>query len=148
MSNMVTKIPDACFSLCKKLKFQIPDFIQNLGYCSFSSCESLEEIVIPNGVSLNNGSIFSDCINVKTITLPSTLTYIGPSVFSNIPANVVYCYAVAPPALAKYSYGGGMNFNSVDKNTAKLYVPMGSSDAYRKSDWGKYFSNIIEIDNK
>lgn len=147
MSNMVTKIPNVCFYNCEKLKFEIPSSIQDFGYQAFLNCKSLEKITIPNGiVSLGSSNIFENCVSVKTITLPSSLESIGMSVFGNVPASTVYSLAMTPPSLTKYSSGGSMNFDAIDKSTAKLYVPKGSSETYRNSDWGKYFFNIIEID--
>lgn len=144
---MVTKIPNVCFYNCEKLKFEIPSSIQDFGYQAFLNCKSLEKITIPNGiVSLGSSNIFENCVSVKTITLPSSLESIGMSVFGNVPASTVYSLAMTPPSLTKYSSGGSMNFDAIDKSTAKLYVPKGSSETYRNSDWGKYFFNIIEID--
>ena len=131
---------------CIKLKFKIPSNIQDFGYHAFLECESLEEITIPEGIVYLSSAVFEGCVNVKTITLPSTLVYIQTSTFGNVPASIVYCLATTPPDFSDSYLGYFSNFDAVNKNTAKLYVPKGSIEAYRASKWGKYFYNILEID--
>lgn len=39
---------------------------------------------------------------------------------------------------------GDWGFKGVDRKSCILYVPKGTSDDYRSSDWGDYFDNIVE----
>lgn len=48
---------------------------------TFSNCQSLESIVIPDGVEEIGNEAFSDCTNLKQITIPASVTYIGKDVF-------------------------------------------------------------------
>lgn len=80
------------------------------------------------------------CKNLERLHLPSTLTAVGELAFAfcdNL--NDVYCAATVPP-----SCSGSLCFNGVaSRENCTLYVPTGSIDAYRNSDWNA-FVNIKE----
>ncbi len=50
---------------------------------ALSNCDFIEEIVIPEGVTVIRNQAFSRCVNLKKITLPSTLEYIYDSAFAD-----------------------------------------------------------------
>lgn len=91
-----------------------------------------------------NNSI-SDCMfdgcQLTNIILPNSVTKIGSDAFS-------YCFSLSgiysknpmPPNL------GYECFDSVNKNTCKLYVPEGSKSAYQSASQWQDFDNIIEKD--
>ena len=72
--------------------------------------------MIPSSVELIEGSAFIYCDNPCEI----------------------YCAAVMPPV----TYGNGM-FSSCC-SPAKIYVPIGSGDAYKEANYWKNYANIIE----
>ena len=146
LSNVITNIPEGCFSHCEKLEFTIPNNIKTIETHAFVNCKSIVEITIPDGITKLDGSgCFDGCINAKVITLPISLEYIGSAVFANIPIDTIYCHASTPPQLSPYGYSE-MNFNSVNGDLAKLYVPKGKKTVYQESEWGKYFKNILELE--
>jgi len=49
---------------------------------SFSSCQSLTGIIIPNSVTSIDGYAFSGCIGLINITIPNSVTSIGDSAFN------------------------------------------------------------------
>ena len=55
---------------------------------------SLESVVIPNGVTSIGGRAFKDCEKLKTVTLPDSVTEIGDMAFS-------YCHALREVSLPK-----------------------------------------------
>ena len=82
-------------------------------------------------------NIFENCPKLKTIKLPKSLTEIGEFVFygsDDIEAITLAC--TTPPAVLKTPFS---NYN------ATLYVPVGTSEAYRQHVvWGK-FTKIVEL---
>jgi len=50
---------------------------------ALSNCDFIEEIVIPEGVTVIRNQAFYRCVNLKKITLPSTLEYIYDSAFAD-----------------------------------------------------------------
>ncbi|MDE6111615.1 MAG: leucine-rich repeat domain-containing protein, partial [Eubacterium sp.] len=57
--------------------------ITEIPYSVFSNCQSLKEIVIPDGVTLIDGSAFRDCRSLTEITIPDSVTEIGSQAFYN-----------------------------------------------------------------
>ena len=84
---------------------------------------------------------FNFCKSLNKVILGKGLGKIEAEAFENTMPTEVYCYATTPPSIVSSS-----NFNKIDKDTAKLYVPKGTYSAYYLSDWGSIFNNIIEMD--
>ena len=84
---------------------------------------------------------------MKSITLPTTLTDIGMGAFKDCYSlQDIYVKTATPPTFA--TTGNFQNSKDPDKvyNTATLYVPIGSLQAYKEAtDW-KGFANIQEFD--
>jgi uncharacterized protein (TIGR02145 family) len=103
--------------------------------------------------------------NLKTVSLPLTATSIGRNAFNsctglttvNIPASVttiidgafwgctalssITIHAPTPPTFRLYELG----FEGVNKTTCKLYVPVGTLNAYKAANQWKDFVNVQEI---
>lgn len=79
--------------------------------------------------------------NLSKLTLPAGTAKIGDAAFGlceNL--SEITVYAVNPPVITESQNPAFSNYE-----TAKLYVPKGSVEAYRKAyDW-KNFKNILEI---
>ena len=84
---------------------------------------------------------FSFCNKLEKVTFGKGLEKVEAEAFGYTKPIDVYCYATTPPSIVSSS-----NFNKIDKETAKLYVPKGTYSAYYLSDWGSIFTNIIEMD--
>ena len=54
---------------------------------TFENCDTLETIVIPEGIVLIGSSAFEDCTSLKNVTIPTTVKYIDNSAF-------YYCYDI------------------------------------------------------
>lgn len=100
----------------------------------FAPNSKLEKI--STGITANNSwtGAFSDCLILESLEIPSTVISIGRAAFkgcSNL--KIVTSFAVIPPSL-EYECFSGISDNAV------LYVPSGSLELYKNSDWNDYFS--------
>ena len=70
------------FSSCESLQsIVIPDSVTSIGNRAFRSCESLQSIVIPDSVtSIGNGA-FRGCNSLQSIVIPDSVTSIGDWAF-------------------------------------------------------------------
>lgn len=58
--------------------------LTNIGECAFKSCSGIKgELVIPNGISTLNTSIFQECTGIERLVIPENVTQLGDSVFLN-----------------------------------------------------------------
>lgn len=113
----------------------IPFHTTSLGRGAFYGCVKLRNAVINNCNIIYNGA-FYNCHALESISLPADLTSIGELAFAGCDnVKEVYVYASEPPA----TYD---NFFST--YTATLYVPFGTSEAYRQAEGWRNFSNIVE----
>ncbi len=129
----------------------------------FKGCESLTSISL--GVGAINEKAFYGCVNLTDIKFSEWLGFIGVSAFEGctsltsltLPAAIYsggyttadlafgYCSALksvtseseTPPTITSTSFEG------ID-SSATLYVPSGSVDAYKNSEWADNFSTILE----
>ena len=116
--NNITIIGDKAFFGCKSLtNVDIPDSVTTIGNYAFSSCKSLTNVDITNSVATIKHSAFEYCSELK----------------------YVYCKPTTPPVLGS-SY---VFYNNAAGR--KIYVPVGSGDAYKgASGWSKYSGDIVE----
>ena len=84
---------------------------------------------------------FDGCSGLTSLTLPAGITEIYDFAFGGCSGlTSIYVYAEKVPKIG---------YNVVDGFFAKkctLYVPKGTRDDYRLSDFGEYFENIVEFD--
>lgn len=68
----------------KITKITIPNSVKTMGSAVFFGCSSLQEVVLPEGVSIPSTlSLFKDCTALKNITIPKNVTEIGIFMFQN-----------------------------------------------------------------
>lgn len=78
----LTYIPKHAFAGCSSLEnIVIPEGVTSIGEYAFYDCSSLESIVIPEGVKTISSYAFQNCSSLESITFPSTLTAIGSYAF-------------------------------------------------------------------
>ena len=160
--NSVTTIGENTFYGCSGLtSISIPNSVTTIGEKTFYDCRGLTSISIPNGVTTIEKGVFYGCSGLTSISIPNSVTSIGVYSFHgcsgltsiSIPNSVtsieerafyfcselkeIHCKATNPPASNYYS------FDNDTYNNAILYIPKGTLDAYKKTDW-KNFKNIVE----
>lgn len=112
--------------------------ITSIGDSVFRNCSYLGWIAIPDKVTSIGDGTFA-YTGMGWITIPSNMTSLGDSVFAGCTnLKEIYVRNSIPPAV------GSGGFYQVDKSTCKLYVPIGSKDAYAAAEGWKEFLNIEE----
>lgn len=141
--SSVTEIGEYAFQWCESLKnINIPSSVTEIKEGTFSECKSLEKINIPSSVTEIEKYAFSDCSSLESIKIPSNVTKIGYNAFYVCKSlRAIYVYAEKVPILPYNSCA----FEGCDSKKCKVYVPIGTYDAYSRSEFG-YFENIVEFD--
>jgi hypothetical protein len=101
---------------------------------AFYGINSLENLIVSEGVKTIGYTAFKNCNNLKTVSLPSSLISIGEYAFESCKKIAsINCYGKKPVAISE----------NVFSSTANLYVPVGTASLYQADNcWGKF--NIME----
>ena len=138
----ITKIDSYTFDSCSGLtSLTLPAGITEIGIGAFYGCRGLTSLTLPAGITSIGEDAFRDCRGLTSLTLPAGITEIGWSVFRGCSGlTSIYVYAEKVPKIDSKAFEG------FDAKKCTLYVPMGTRDDYRVSNFGDYFENIVEFD--
>ena len=137
----ITSIGEFAFSGCSGLtSLTLPAGITSIGEYAFSGCSGLTSLTLPAGITSIDKYAFSGCSRLTSLTLPAGITSIGEFAFSYCSGlTSIYVYAEKVPRIGRYAFEGCAS------RKCTLYVPKGTYDNYRLSEFG-YFENIVEFD--
>ena len=137
----ITSIGDDTFYGCSGLtSLTLPAGITSIGEYAFSRCSGLTSLTLPAGITSIDKYAFSGCSRLTSLNLPAGITWIGESAFSYCSGlTSIYVYAEKVPRIGRYAFEGCAS------RKCTLYVPKGTYDNYRLSEFG-YFENIVEFD--
>ena len=137
----ITSIGDDTFYGCSGLtSLTLPAGITSIGEYAFSGCSGLTSLTLPAGITSIDKYAFSGCSRLTSLTLPAGITSIGEFAFSYCSGlTSIYVYAEKVPRIGRYAFEGCVS------RKCTLYVPKGTYDNYRLSEFG-YFENIVEFD--
>ena len=80
VKNLLTKT----FFECKNIyEIKLPETVEVIGYQAFSNCQSLEDLIIPEGVKEIMPGAFEECCNLVQLKVPSNIKIIEMNVFKN-----------------------------------------------------------------
>ena len=128
---------------CPKNKtgtYTIPSTVLTLARSSFESC-SLENVVVPSGLTTFGFGCFYESTKLKTINIPSTVTTIEEHIF--IRAGSLSSIYIGRNTPIVFNLSSTV-FYDVDVNTCTLYVPTGAKTAYETAVLWRNFTHIIE----
>ena len=139
--SSVTSIGRAAFEGCSGLtSLAIPSSVTEIGESAFSGCSGLTSLTIPSGVTSIDQYTFAGCSGLTSLTIPSGVTSIGNYAFADCSGlTSIYVYTKKLPEL------GSNVFTGCNAKNCILYVPTGTYDAYKSSEFG-YFEKIVEFD--
>lgn len=121
-------------------EISIPKMAKEIDEFAFGFCERLSSVKIPEGLEKIASYAFLNC-NLESIKLPSTLSMLGSACLKGTKGDV-YALPQNPPLCT----GPEPPFDIESDPDKTLYVPMGTSEAYRAA-WGwSDFKNIVETD--
>lgn len=129
--NSVTSIGNSAFNYCHNLtSVTIGDGVETIGDSAFYGCSGLTSITIPNNVTSIGNSAFKDCNGLTSVTIGSGLETIGAYVFYGcLDLTSVTFNGTTPPTFGSDVFGAPYG-NYFDVTNLKIYVPVGSGDAY------------------
>ena len=122
----------------------LPDNFEEIPEGLFYQCKELIDTVrVPSKVNHLGPSTFSDCERLTAIILPQNLWSIGENCFRNcFSLDYIQCLSETPPTLE-----GSGHFDGVAKDNFTLVVPPGCVDAYRNAPGWNEFKRISEYRN-
>ena len=131
------------FSYCSGLtSLTLPAGITEIGFGTFYGCSGLTSLTLPAGITWIDSYAFLNCSGLTSLTLPAGITWIGERAFYGCSGlTSIYVYAEKVPEI------GSNAFERFDAKKCTLYVPMGTRDDYRLSEFGDYFENIVEFES-
>ena len=137
----ITSIGYDAFAYCSGLtSLTLPAGITSIGEYAFSGCSGLTSLTLPAGITSIDKYAFSGCSRLTSLNLPAGITSIGEFAFSYCSGlTSIYVYAEKVPRIGRYAFEGCAS------RKCTLYVPKGTYDNYRLSEFG-YFENIVEFD--
>lgn len=137
----VTSIGESAFEYCSGLtSLTIPSGVTEIGEEAFRGCSGLTSLTIPSWVTRIDDYAFSGCSGLTILTILSSATDIGSFAFEDCSRlTSIYVYPEECPSVMVFA------FNGCDAKNCTVYVPTGTYDYYRSSEFG-YFKKIVEFD--
>ena len=132
-------VPSTYLMGCNFTEVVLGDRVTSIGSQAFDGCTKMSKLTLPEGLTTIGYCAFDDCDSLISVTIPSSVTCIDSAFYSCSNLKYVYCKPTTPPTL--------VDSNAFDYNASgrKIYVPVGSGDAYKKAtNWSVYKSYIYE----
>ena len=139
--NSVTTIGDYAFAGCSGLtSVNIPNSVTTIGDGAFYG-SNLNSVTIPNSVTSIGNFSFEFCNSLTSVTIPNTVTYIGHQAFASCNGLTTVISGMENPCSITL-----FCFSDDVYNNATLYVPKGTVDKYKSTDYWNKFVFIEESD--
>ncbi len=154
ISEGITTIPSQFLARCPVLKeISIPTSVESIESFAFADCMSLKVLKLPEGVKNIGAGFVSGCNSIEEIWIPSTVDHLSLGTFNGLMGlQSIYCAAQTPPVCeinpespvtCPFGDYGGDTRGQTPRNIW-IYVPIGTSELYKRA-WGwNYFTNFVE----
>ena len=138
--NSVTSFGNHTFYGCSSLvSVNIPNSVTTIGHEAFALCSSLASINIPNSVTSIGDYAFVNCSTLTSVTIPNTVTSIGRDAFYGCAGlSSVISMMEEPCSINEYCFDDGVF------NNTTLYVPKGTIEKYKSTNYWNKFQHIEE----
>ena len=147
-NGIVDKRTNMLVQSCKTT--EIPTEVVGIGDYGFIFVREREEIVIPENVKSIGYDAFQGCRDLKHLTIPESIEFIDKEAFLNCESlEQVTVLNPEPISITKDVFEiHDENDNSISFTDATLNVPSGSKEKYQVAEGWKYFTNIVEAEQK
>ena len=138
--NSVTSIGNWTFAFCRCLTtVTFPNSVTIIGDYAFYECSGLTYINIPNSVTSIGFRAFDSCSSLTSVTIPNSVTSIGNFAFQECRSLTSVITIMENPCLINSEC-----FHNDVFHNATLYVPRGTIEKYKSTDYWNKFLHIIE----
>ena len=144
------EIKEETFSGAPLRQLNWPSRLEVIGQQAFAGSD-LSQLVLPEGLREIGERAFVGCQYLDKAFLPASLESINESAFDNTPLSQLYCQSAVPPAVTRrtvITQAASRLWAETCSvfQTATLFVPIGSTDAYRSAYYWRDFARIVETD--
>ena len=89
--NDVTAIPQDAFKDCNSMEYiLLPDGVKSIGANAFSGCSNLKRIIIPSNTESISQKAFANCYSLEYICIPTYLKSWGAGLFEGCTGKILY----------------------------------------------------------
>ena len=163
--NSVTSIGNSAFSGCTCLtSVTIPNSVTSIGKYAFNGCSGLTSVTISNSVTSIGDGAFQLCVGLTSVTIPNSVTSIGdlafrecsgltsvtiPNSVTSIGGRAFYLCSSLTSVISEMENPCSIDtecFQNEVFYNATLYVPKGTVDKYKSTNYWNKFVFIEESD--
>lgn len=109
----IVSIADGVFDKTGITSIKLPGTLRTLG-SAFTGCDSLTEIIIPEGIEVIRSNTFEGCIRLKRVVLPSTLKHIGYKAFNECKLLEEISIPDCVETISEYAFTGCKSLKAVN----------------------------------
>jgi hypothetical protein len=114
--------------------------VVGIGESAFVNCVGITSVSLPNTLTYIRKEAFNLCMGLRSITIPESVTSYGYNVFSLTSISEITVLNPVPVEIPFNAFYYPQSYNN-----CVLYVPYGSSNAYKNATEWKKFNQIIEL---
>ena len=118
----VTSIGENAFSSCHSLNsVMISDNVTSIGQRAFGDCSSLTSVTIPNGVTSIGPGAFMVCSSLTSVAIPNSVTNIGQEAFLGCDSLTSVTIPESVTSIGSGPFAGCRNLLNINVSTANSY---------------------------